>query len=101
MSALLRLAANGDICAFLRLPSRNISNCVAMNCAGCAASDGFAAIDELPSGPWQAVQTCAFCRPASRAAACADGAADTDASNGKIAAAARRHDKDHTCTGLL
>src|SRR5260221_8407464 len=57
ISALVMLAAIGDICGSLRLPSRNITSCVVMNCFGCPASDGTAGVAEMPFGAGHAART--------------------------------------------
>src|SRR5919201_3032453 len=69
MSASVRLAAKGDICASLRRPSRNLMSCQWVKNTGWPASDGVPGMVALPSGPWQAAQGSALRRPASGSAA--------------------------------
>ena len=67
-SGLVSFSTNGFMTALSRRPSRYMNNAVTRNWRGCPASEGNADEGELPSAPWQAAQTCAFCRPSSKPA---------------------------------
>ena len=68
MSASSSFSASGDICGSFRRPSRYLMSCQCVKNTGCPAREGVPAIVALPSGPWQAAQTWALRRPASRSA---------------------------------
>src|SRR6476620_8438165 len=94
MSALLSLAAIGDMISFCRLPSRNWYSAETMNCLGWPDSEGKAGLVELPFSPWQATQVWALARPSSAPATASPAWADSRSAAAHAAAPARLDNRE-------